>query len=88
MHVNTIGPGSIFFVFFYVRPFLEEQALLREKLKTMPSWKKDKETVQKRKTQPMVRYVQIECKAQKHDNLLIDTAKNRTSVMCFDVKSR
>ncbi|XP_068726656.1 mitogen-activated protein kinase kinase kinase 1-like [Montipora capricornis] len=36
------------------KPFLEEQALLREKLKTMPSWKKDKETVQKRKTQPVV----------------------------------
>ncbi|XP_067027287.1 mitogen-activated protein kinase kinase kinase 1-like isoform X1 [Acropora muricata] len=36
------------------KPILEEQALLREKLKTMPSWKKDKEIVVKRKIQPMV----------------------------------
>ena len=33
---------------------MEEQALLREKLKNMPSWKKDKDAVQKRKMQPMV----------------------------------
>jgi len=33
---------------------LEEQALLREKLKSMPTWKKDKDAVQKRKMQPMV----------------------------------
>ncbi|CAH3190905.1 unnamed protein product, partial [Porites evermanni] len=35
------------------KPILEEQALLREKLKNMPSWKKEKDTVQKRKMQPM-----------------------------------
>lgn len=39
---------------FFIRPFLEEQALLREKLKNMPTWKKDKDPA-KRKTQPMVR---------------------------------
>ncbi|KAL9951014.1 hypothetical protein ACROYT_G043600 [Oculina patagonica] len=36
------------------KPILEEQALLREKLKTMPTWKKDKDPALKRKTQPMV----------------------------------
>lgn len=40
---------------FLTRPILEEQALLREKLKTMPTWKKDKDPALKRKTQPMVR---------------------------------
>lgn len=39
---------------FFIRPILEEQALLREKLKTMPTWKKDKDPAMKRKTQPMV----------------------------------
>lgn len=39
---------------FFIRPILEEQALLREKLKTMPTWKKDKDPAVKRKTQPMV----------------------------------
>jgi hypothetical protein len=33
---------------------LEEQALLKEKLKTQPIWKKDKDTISRRKTQPMV----------------------------------
>lgn len=37
---------------------MEEQALLREKLKNMPSWKKEKDAVQKRKMQPMVSEVQ------------------------------
>ena len=46
-------------VLFFVRPILEEQALLREKLKTMPTWKKDKEPAVKRKTQPMVRDLQV-----------------------------
>lgn len=36
------------------KPILEEQALLREKLKNMPTWKKDKDAQLKRKTQPMV----------------------------------
>lgn len=36
------------------RPMLEEQALLKEKLKSQPIWKKDKDTTQRRKTQPMV----------------------------------
>jgi len=40
--------------FFFIRPILEEQALLREKLKTMPTWKKDKDPAVKRKIQPMV----------------------------------
>lgn len=40
---------------------MEEQALLREKLKNMPSWKKDKDAVQKRKMQPMVSGVQCTC---------------------------
>ena len=39
---------------FFIRSILEEQALLREKLKTMPTWKKDKDPAMKRKTQPMV----------------------------------
>ena len=43
---------------FLFRPILEEQALLREKLKNMPSWKKEKDAVQKRKMQPMVSEVQ------------------------------
>lgn len=44
--------------YFLFRPILEEQALLREKLKNMPSWKKEKDAVQKRKMQPMVSEVQ------------------------------
>ncbi|RMX49549.1 hypothetical protein pdam_00017438 [Pocillopora damicornis] len=35
------------------KPILEEQALLREKLKNLPTWKKDKDAHLKRKTQPV-----------------------------------
>ena len=47
------------------RPILEEQALLREKLKSAPAWKKD--SVSKKKLQPVVSeiYSQIYKKLRK-----------------------
>ena len=40
----------------FPRPILEEQALLKEKLKSQLTWKKDKDTNSlRRKAQPMVR---------------------------------
>ena len=44
---------------FFIRPILEEQALLREKLEIKPTWKKGKDPAVKRKTQPMVSDLQV-----------------------------
>lgn len=66
----------------FYRPILEEQALLKEKLKSQLTWKKDKDSGSlRRKAQPMVR-------TQIHFKIMNSLSKELTIILtecvCID----